>query len=180
MQPGGVFMLTKLLPSQYEKSIYHINLASLQEKGIKGIITDLDNTLVEWDRPSCTDEVRHWFKQLETYGMKLIIVSNNTNKRVKEFAEPENVVYIHTARKPLIRAFRQACQSMKLNKEEVVVIGDQIFTDVLGGNRAGIHTILVVPVSSSDGLATKLNRKMERIILHWMKRRGMISWEESK
>ncbi|WP_349775595.1 YqeG family HAD IIIA-type phosphatase [Halalkalibacter oceani] len=171
-------LLNKLLPNQYEKSIYNIDLDALRKKGIKGVITDLDNTLVEWDRPDATPEVRAWLKQLREAGMKVTIVSNNTSKRVKAFAEPEGIVFIHAARKPQRRAFRQACQAMELAKDEVVVIGDQIFTDVLGGNRAGLHTILVVPVSSSDGWATRLNRRMERIVLNWMKRRGMIQWED--
>ncbi|TWI56366.1 YqeG family HAD IIIA-type phosphatase [Halalkalibacter nanhaiisediminis] len=171
-------MFNNLLPNQYEKSIYNINLSELRDKGIKGVITDLDNTLVEWDRPEATPEVREWLKQLKDYGMKVTIVSNNTSKRVKAFADPVEVVFIHGARKPQRRAFRQACMEMGLRKDEVVVIGDQIFTDVLGGNRAGLHTILVVPVSSSDGLATQLNRRMERIVLGWMKKRGMIGWED--
>lgn len=170
-------MLKKLLPSQFEKSIFDINLDALHKKGIKGIITDLDNTLVEWDRELATEEVRKWFKQVEQYGMKLVIVSNNNMNRVRTFAEPENIIFIHSARKPLKKAFIKACKEMGLRKDEVVVIGDQIFTDVLGGNRAGIHTILVVPVAKTDGIATKLNRKMERIVLSWMKKRGLIQWE---
>ncbi len=67
---------------------------------------------------------------------------------------------------------------MGLKKSEVVVIGDQMFTDVLGGNRAGLHTILVVPVTNTDGIATKINRTMERIVLKWMKKRGLIQWED--
>lgn len=171
-------MFNNLLPNQYEKSIFNIDLNALKDKGIKGVITDLDNTLVEWDRPEATPEVREWFKQLKDYGMKVTIVSNNTSRRVKAFADPEEIVFIHSARKPMRKAFEQACKAMELSKNEVVVIGDQIFTDVLGGNRAGLHTILVVPVSSSDGLATQLNRRMERFVLGWMKKRGMIEWED--
>lgn len=173
-------MLSNLLPSQYERSIYHIDLNELKNKGIKGIITDLDNTLVEWDRPECTPKVRNWIKQINELGMNLIIVSNNTIKRVQLFADPEEIAYIHSARKPLRRSFKQAYKKMGLKKEEVVVIGDQIFTDVLGGNRAGLHTILVLPVSNSDGLATQLNRRMERVVINWMKKRGMVSWEDEK
>jgi HAD superfamily phosphatase (TIGR01668 family) len=78
----------------------------------------------------------------------------------------------------MTRAFKRAIQDMKLKREEIVVIGDQLLTDVLGGNRLGLHTILVVPVASTDGLWTRFNRKMERLILGWMKKRGMINWEE--
>ncbi|ERN54678.1 MULTISPECIES: YqeG family HAD IIIA-type phosphatase [Alkalihalophilus] len=171
-------MLKNLLPNKYVKSIFEINLEELKEAGIKGVITDLDNTLVEWDRPEATPEVREWFKKLQEYGMNVTIVSNNNRRRVSVFADPEEVVFIHNARKPMRRAFRQACRQMDLQPEETVVVGDQIFTDVLGGNRAGLQTILVVPVAKTDGLATKLNRRMERVVLNWMRKRGMIQWEE--
>lgn len=170
-------MLKKLLPNQFEESIYHIDLDKLRQKGIKGIIADLDNTLVEWDREAPTEQLREWIRQLKRFDIQLVIVSNNTLKRVKVFAEPENVHYIHSARKPLKKAFIEACKIMNLKKEEVVIIGDQIFTDVLGGNRVGIHTILVVPVAKTDSKVTRFNRKMERIVLWWMKKRGMINWE---
>ncbi|MBP3951340.1 YqeG family HAD IIIA-type phosphatase [Bacillus suaedae] len=171
-------MFKKLLPSQYEKSIYDIKLQELKQRGIKGVITDLDNTLVEWDRESATPEVQKWFKQLNELGMKVTIVSNNNLKRVQKFADPEKVLFIHSAQKPRTRAFKLACVDMGLKHDEVVVIGDQIFTDVFGGNRAGIHTILVVPVAKTDGLATKLNRKMEQVVLRSLKKRGMIHWED--
>lgn len=171
-------MLKQLLPNQYEKSIYNIDFKKLKERGIKGVITDLDNTLVEWDRPLATPEVQSWFKELKEMGMKVTIVSNNNLKRVKAFADPEDAVFIHSAQKPRKRAFHHACKQMGLKNNEVVVIGDQMFTDVLGGNRANLHTILVVPVSNTDGLATKFNRTMERIVLKWMRKRGLIKWED--
>ncbi len=160
------------------KSIYDIDFEDLKKKGIKAIITDLDNTLVEWDRPSATPEVREWVKKVKELGMKLTIVSNNNIKRVKAFAEPEGIIYIHSANKPMRRAFNQACRDMNVLSSEAIVIGDQIFTDILGGNRAGIYTLLVVPVAKTDGITTKLNRKMERFILSWMRKKGMIKWED--
>lgn len=167
-----------MLPDQYEKSIYDIDLEQLENRGIKGIIIDLDNTLVEWDRPKATPRVRKWLQSLQNYGMEVTIVSNNSNERVQAFSDPENISFIYAARKPRRRAFFEACEQMNITKDEAVVVGDQIFTDVLGGNRAGIHTILVVPVSNTDGIATKLNRFMERFVLRWMKKQGLIKWEE--
>ncbi|WP_157801082.1 YqeG family HAD IIIA-type phosphatase [Bacillus solitudinis] len=170
--------MKKLLPNEYVKSIYDIDFDNLKKNGIKAIITDLDNTLVEWDRPNSTPEVREWVKKVEELGMKVTIVSNNNEKRVKAFATPEKMVFIHSAKKPIGRSFRLACKNMGVIPSETVVIGDQIFTDVLGGNRAGIQTILVVPVASTDGIATKFNRRMERIILKWMRKKGLIQWED--
>ncbi|WP_413380102.1 YqeG family HAD IIIA-type phosphatase [Alkalihalobacillus sp. 1P02AB] len=171
-------MLKKLFPNQYVKSIFEINLTELKELGVKGIITDLDNTLVEWDRALATPEVKGWFKTIQQLDMKVTIVSNNTEKRVKAFSTPEEVVYIHSAKKPMRRSFQRACKEMGLAPDEVVVVGDQIFTDVLGGNRAGLQTILVVPVTKTDGFFTRFNRRMERMVLKKMRQKGLIQWEE--
>jgi len=111
-------------------------------------------------------------------GIIITIVSNNNENRVKQFSGPLDIQYIYEAKKPMGRAFRKALKDMKLKKEEVVVIGDQLLTDVLGGNRSGMHTILVVPVAQSDGFFTRINRRIERLILNMMKRKGMVYWEE--
>lgn len=173
-------MLNRLTPDQYVKSIYEIDFSLLKDKGIKAVITDLDNTLVEWNRAEATPEVQEWFKRLDEFGLKVTIVSNNNERRVRAFCDPEKRVFIHSAKKPRRKAFRQACERMEVKTEETVVIGDQIFTDVLGGNRAGIHTILVVPVTQTDDWMTKANRKMERYVLRNMKKRGLIKWEDNK
>lgn len=172
-------MLKLFLPSEHVKSIFDIKGADLKARGIKGVITDLDNTLVEWDRPSATPELIKWFEELQKHGILVTIVSNNKLKRVKDFSDPLSIPFIYEARKPLGRAFRKAASDMGLKKEEIVVIGDQLLTDVFGGNRSGLHTILVVPVAQSDGFFTRFNRKVERRILASLKRKGMLYWEES-
>jgi HAD superfamily phosphatase (TIGR01668 family) len=97
---------------------------------------------------------------------------------VKTFSDPLKIPFIHKAKKPMGKAFLKAVQNMNLKKEEVVVIGDQLLTDVLGGNRNGFQTILVVPVASTDGFFTRINRKIERRIMESLKRKGMLQWEE--
>ncbi|MDQ0224791.1 hypothetical protein CHH83_21985 [Bacillus sp. 7586-K] len=171
-------MLRLFLPGEYVKSIFHISPKKLKEQGIKGIITDLDNTLVEWDRPNATPQLIEWFKEVKENGMDITIVSNNNEKRVKDFSDPLDIKFIYKARKPMGKAFLKAIKGMNLKKEEVVVIGDQLLTDVLGGNRNGFQTILVVPVASTDGFFTRINRKIERRIMQSLKRKGMIQWEE--
>jgi uncharacterized protein len=171
-------MLKHFLPDQHVQNILDITPEMLVERGVKGIITDLDNTLVEWDRPEATPELIKWFTSIKEKGILITIVSNNTQQRVKSFSDPVEIPFIYSARKPMNKAFKRALKDMKLKNQEVVVIGDQLLTDVLGGNRIGLHTILVVPVASSDGFWTRFNRKIERIILSWMKRKGMIHWEE--
>ena len=171
-------MIKRFLPNQHVKDIFEISPASLIEKGIKGVITDLDNTLVAWDIPDATPEIIDWFKQMEENNIKVTIISNNNEKRVRLFSEPLRAPFVYSARKPLSKAFKKATKKMELKKEEVVVIGDQIMTDVLGGNTAGFYTILVVPIVQTDGRITRLNRKIERRILSWMRKKGMITWQE--
>ncbi|MCP3030387.1 YqeG family HAD IIIA-type phosphatase [Halobacillus sp. A1] len=172
-------MLKNFLPNEHVDSVYDINPLVLKDKGIKGVITDLDNTLVAWDKPDATEEIVEWFQLMNRHGIQVIIASNNNENRVKLFSEPLDTTFIHSARKPLSKAFKKAQKEMNVKKDELVVVGDQIMTDVLGGNLAGIHTILVVPIVETDGFITKFNRKIERRILKWMKRKGKIEWEEN-
>ncbi len=171
-------MFKHLLPNEHVQSIQDIDPESLKEKGIKGIITDLDNTLVAWDEPDATEEIVSWFRLMNHHGIQVTIASNNNENRVKLFSEPLNTSFIHSARKPLSRAFKRARKDMNIQKNEIVVVGDQLMTDVLGGNVAGLYTILVVPIVETDGFWTRFNRRIERRILSWMKRKGKITWEE--
>ncbi|MFC4738191.1 YqeG family HAD IIIA-type phosphatase [Bacillus daqingensis] len=170
-------MLKKFIPNEYVQSVYDIDTANLKKLGIRGIITDLDNTLVEWDRKEATDELLNWLEMLRNEGFEVVIVSNNNEKRVHTFAAPHGLTFIHSAKKPFSRAFRAACKLMKLKHEETVVIGDQLLTDILGGNRAGFRTILVVPVAQTDGILTKFNRQVERRVFRAMKKKGLIEWD---
>lgn len=171
-------MLKKFLPNQHVKSISEISPSDLKKQGMKGIITDLDNTLVAWNEPDATPDIIDWFKVMEENDIKVTIISNNKESRVRIFSEPLKAPFVHSARKPLKRAFIRAAKEMGLKREEIVVIGDQVLTDVFGGNRAGFHTILVVPIIKTDDKITKFNRKMERRILDKMKKKGWVTWEE--
>ena len=171
-------MLKHFLPDEHVKSILDISPEDLQKRGIKGIITDLDNTLVEWDRPTATPQLIKWFDEVRKHNILVTIVSNNNEQRVKSFSDPLGIPFIFQARKPMGRAFHRAIAAMGIKRNEAVVIGDQLLTDVLGGNRSGFHTILVVPVAQTDGFVTKFNRLVERRILNWFRRRGMIQWED--
>ncbi|PID00488.1 YqeG family HAD IIIA-type phosphatase [Sporosarcina sp. P29] len=171
-------MLNHFLPSAYVKSVFLIKPEDLLENGIKGIITDLDNTLVEWDRADATQDIMAWFKSMRDAGLQITVVSNNHIERVSHFCDPLGIPYICEARKPLKRSFYQALATLGLPKKEVVMIGDQLLTDVLGANRVGLQTILVVPVASSDATITKFNRAIERRIMARFKRKGLLTWED--
>ncbi|MDR6225118.1 YqeG family HAD IIIA-type phosphatase [Desmospora profundinema] len=173
-------MLKRIIPDEFVESIYDIDYNALQRRGVKAIIVDLDNTLVEADRPDATPKLISWLDQLQGMGFKVMIVSNNTRTRVSRFATPLRVPWIHAAKKPLLSAFNRAMRQLETTPEETVMVGDQLFTDVLGGNRRGMHTILVLPVSEVEGIFTKVNRLMERVVFRWMKQRGLLGWEDRK
>ncbi|TGB04233.1 YqeG family HAD IIIA-type phosphatase [Halobacillus salinus] len=170
-------MFNHFLPNEHVEDVFEINPVDLKNKGVKGVITDLDNTLVAWDVKDATAEIQEWFKKMNDHGIQVTIASNNKEARVKLFSEPLDASFIYSARKPLSKAFKKARKQMGLNKDEVVVIGDQLLTDVLGGNLAGFHTILVVPIVETDGFFTRINRRVERRIFNWMRKRGKITWE---
>lgn len=171
-------MLRRFLPNEHVKTIFDIQPEALKARGIEGIITDLDNTLVAWDVKNATPEVVKWFELMKEHGLKVTIISNNNMERVKAFSDPLGTPFVYSAKKPLSRAFKKVAEQMKLDKSEIVVIGDQLLTDVLGGNSAGFYTILVLPIVQTDAKITQFNRRIERRILNYFRSKGKITWEE--
>ena len=170
--------MKRLIPDLFVESVYDIDLDQLQARGIKGIITDLDNTLVRWDEPDATPKLIEWLDHVrDTRGIKVCIVSNNQDHRVERFAKPLDIPWIAKARKPKNAPFHKGLNLLGTKVEETVVIGDQLFTDVLGGNRMGLYTILVVPVGEKEFIGTKVLRLMERVALRILRRRGLIPWD---
>ena len=127
------------------KSVIYITPEYLKSKGIKGLILDLDNTLTLHDSNEPQDGVLEWLDIMRNNDIKLMLVSNNTPERVKPTADKFNLPFVANGKKPLPSGYTKARKEMKLNKKETAAIGDQIFTDVLGGNSSGIFTILVEP-----------------------------------
>lgn len=166
-------MLKKLTPDLYVKSIYHIDLEDLHRRGIKAIIADLDNTLVAWDDPLPDQRLIAWLKGVQAKGFSVYIVSNNSRDRVQKFARAFGVPAISKAVKPRRGAFRTACEAMGVKPQEAAIVGDQVFTDVLGGNRLGVYTILVAPVSGKEFVGTKFMRMLERVVLRKLKMLGL-------
>ncbi|MCB8230336.1 YqeG family HAD IIIA-type phosphatase [Staphylococcus aureus] len=167
------------MPNSYVQSIFQIDLDKLVDKGVKGIITDLDNTLVGWDVKEPTERVKAWFKEANEKGITITIVSNNNESRVASFSQHLDIDFIFKARKPMGKAFDKAITKMNIRPDQTVVIGDQMLTDVFGGNRRGLCTIMVVPVKRTDGFITKFNRLIERRLLRHFSKKGYITWEEN-
>lgn len=172
-------MLRSFIPNMYVPSIYQIDLEALKQQGITSIIVDLDNTLVESTQPYAPPKLLAWLNRLHQEEFRVMIVSNNSKHRVTRFAQPLAIPYIYTARKPLSFAFRKAMQHLACRRDQIAVVGDQLLTDVLGGNRMGLFTILVVPVSQSEGLLTRTNRWVERLIFHLLKKNNYFHKEDS-
>ena len=158
-------MLDILYPRLYLESIYYINGSNLWQLGIRGLIFDLDNTIVPWQAKDFSPEMTSWLLAMKAQGFKLSVVSNARSKRVSSLLDPLGIPAIALAGKPARRAFKMAMAAMETKTEETAVIGDQLFTDILGGNRLGLFTILVNPLSTTEFLGTKLMRNIEKIFL---------------
>jgi len=166
---SGAVILKKLYPDIYYKSIFDIDIEDFKDQDIKGIIVDIDNTIVPWNDKELSDEVFNWFKKLIKEGYKLCLISNGMSKRVEYFSNQLDIPAIGTAVKPRKKAFKKALNILDVKKDKIAVIGDQIFTDVLGGNRMGFTTILVDPLNENEFITTKIMRFLERLVI----KRGM-------
>ncbi|MDN5346849.1 MAG: putative phosphatase [Clostridia bacterium] len=158
-------MFKFLQPDLYVESLLAIPYERLWQQGIRGFIVDLDNTVTEWNLETLRPEVKEWFNRVREKGFKTCLVSNNRENRVASVAEILDIPCISRAGKPRRRAFRQAMGVMGTRREETAVVGDQLFTDILGGNRLGLYTVLVVPLTRREFIGTQLVRKIERLVL---------------
>jgi len=157
-----------LTPRERHRSIQEIDFASLKARGIRGLIFDLDNTLALWRAGPPKPEVEALLLKLRDAGFRVAILSNgrlSSRPQVLERLAELGIPVIWPARKPLARGFKAALAELGTSPEETAMIGDQLFTDVLGGNRAGLYTILVEPLDKSwESLFTRLNRLWERLL----------------
>ena len=156
--------MNPLIPKKIYKNIYQVDYKKLKKEGIKCLLFDLDNTCIGYHEKEPTRELKKLFNDLKKDGFKVIIFSNAKKKRLAPF---KNLVedYYYLSTKPLQRNFKKVIKKYNYEKEEVCIIGDQIFTDVLGGNRAGNITCLVEPLTKEDFIITKIFRKLEQRVL---------------
>lgn len=172
-------MIELFAPNLKVQTVYDIPLDELYANGIRGIITDLDNTLVSQKTAAATKELVEWLDNVREMGINVVIVSNNNESRVGAFASPLNIPYIFKAKKPTQGAFARAIAILDLKPSEILMVGDQMMTDVFGGNKMGLHTVLVQSIAPhEEGMGTKINRQLERIAIHRLRRRGL--WKEEE
>jgi hypothetical protein len=151
-------------PTIWLKNVLSINASFLEKHGLKGLILDLDNTLSMHGSPAAEAGVVEWLAEMRGLGVQMAIVSNNTRKRVTPLAKELGLDFIAFGCKPLPFGIRKAVKALALPKKQLAVVGDQIFTDVTGGNLCGITTILVEPFHLEDNIGFKLKRKIESAV----------------
>ena len=149
--------------------ITEITSDMLLKKNIKALILDVDNTLSTHHGMELVDGLEDWIKYITENGVKLLILSNSKEKRVKPFAEKIGLDFCSLALKPLPFGYFKATKRLSSKKREIAIVGDQIFTDVLGGNCFGITTIMTDLILPEDKISFKIRRKLEKILLKLMK-----------
>ena len=155
-----------LYPKGYFNKISEISLEYINENHIKGLILDVDNTLIDYDR-NITEDTINWARMLKQNDIKMCILSNsNKHEKVREVAAKLDMEYSYFAMKPFKSGFKKAQKMLNLESKNIAVVGDQIFTDVIGANRMNMHSILVEPIAEKDILVTLIKRPLENFIKH--------------
>ena len=153
-----------LYPKQHFNNVREIEIEFLRKNEIKALILDVDNTLIDYDK-NLPKETIKWAEELKQQGIKLYILSNSNKKeKVRTVAEKLQIEYEYFGKKPLKTGFKKVQKKLQEKPENIGVVGDQIFTDVLGGNRCKMFTILVEPIAEKDIWITLLKRPIENAI----------------
>jgi HAD superfamily phosphatase (TIGR01668 family) len=173
-------IMNYLAPREYAASLTEIRPKDLLARGIKGAILDLDNTLVPWNSSTLQPEARQWVESALADGLRLCILSNTSRIKRLQAIEAELGIPCIRGRKPRRCSFREAMLVLKTAPSETAVIGDQIFTDVFGGNRLGLYTILVRRIARKEFLGTYISRLAEALLLRYLRRCGEKPWSANK
>lgn len=168
-------MLELYKPDMYKKDIYSIDYKKLKSYGIKCLLFDLDNTLVPNNIKKPSRKVKDFIERLKDMGFKVIIFSNTNKNRLTPFKKTLEVDCAASSRKPLKRKYKKVLTEYKYLESEVAMIGDQIVTDIYGGNRMGIFTVLIKPMAKNEPIWTKCNRVRENYIIKKMEKRNLFS-----
>ena len=159
-------MFKMFFPDEYKTSTYEISFEQLYKEGYRGIIFDIDNTLVMHGAPA-DERAKQLFAKLKQLGFQSCLLSNNKEPRVKMFNEEIGVHFICNAHKPSVVNYEKAMELMGTNKLNTLFVGDQLFTDVWGAKRTGIRNILVQPIDKKEEIQIVLKRKLEKIVLYF-------------
>ncbi len=162
-------MLQRFYPDHEIESAYDIDYEGLYQKGYRGVIYDIDNTLVPHGAPA-DERAIALFRRLHEIGYRTMLLSNNKEPRVRSFCDQVGSMYIFRAGKPKTTGYENAMERMGTTAEDTLFVGDQLFTDVWGAKKAGIVTYLVKPIHPKEEIQIVLKRKLERIVLFFYHR----------
>ncbi|MDR2166220.1 MAG: YqeG family HAD IIIA-type phosphatase [Clostridiales bacterium] len=162
----------RFFPAEMAESVRHIDYGKFWERGIRGLIFDIDNTLASFDVPEPCADTMAFLRGLNDMGFAIAFLSNNSKERVENFNKNLGYPHVWKAKKPRLGGILRALDMLGLPKEQVVLIGDQIFTDCWVGQRAGIYTVLTKPIAARDEWQVKLKRYPERLVLRAFARSG--------
>lgn len=162
-------MLSIFYPDECADSAYVINYNELYQKGYRGLLFDIDNTLVGHGADA-DDRAKKLIKDLKEIGFNICLISNNKEERVKRFNKDINVLFVFDAKKPSVKNYIKAMKLIGTNKSNTVFIGDQLFTDVFGAKRTGIKNYFVKPIGEKEEIQIVLKRYLERIVLYFYRK----------
>lgn len=152
-------------PKAYFDRLALLDQQELYRLGYRALLFDVDNTITTWNSPDIAPEVLAWFARLGDAGLKGCIISNNSAARLKPLADRLGIDFLPKARKPLPFGYKKAAAGLGAEKAQTLMIGDQLLTDILGANLAGIDAVLLKPISLAREFRwTYVNRRIERVI----------------
>ena len=164
-------MLERFFPDEYLESVDDIDFERYYKQGIRGIISDIDNTLVPHGAPA-DEHIINVFQKIHSLGMDTCLISNNREPRVQPFAKAVDSKYIFDAHKPSVVNYKKAMELMHTDEKSTLFIGDQIFTDIWGANRTGIQTVMLKKINKKEEIQIVLKRIPEKFVLwRWKKKR---------
>ncbi|MBU1020735.1 MAG: YqeG family HAD IIIA-type phosphatase [Firmicutes bacterium] len=169
------------IPKEYHSSFFDIDFGLLYQKGYRLLLTDLDNTLISYAEMNATKEIIDKINELKSIGFEVAILSNNHQPRIDEFVKDLDILGYASAHKPLTSGIKKAVSgaSREYSKSEIIIVGDQIMTDIWGANRYGSYCILVDPIKAkTEKWYTKINRKIEQKMIEKIKNKETKIYQE--
>lgn len=172
-------MLKVRVPFAHASSIYQIDVSFFKKLGVKYVLTDLDNTLDSYKTKFPTEKAKELKKLFESNGLELVIISNNTGKRVSTYATALGVRYLSSVGKPFAKKLLRKLSENKIDIDLSIMVGDQVVTDITCANRAGIKSVLTDKLVKEDQPTTRINRLLDRPLRRALKRKHLLKdWRE--
>lgn len=173
--------MAKFIPTYYAKNLYAVDPAFFVEIGVKVLVLDLDNTLASYKEKEASTTTINYLEQLKEKGLKVYLVSNNKGPRVKHYAESANLEYIAGAKKPLTKNIRKFLKSKNISLSDVMMVGDQLLTDVFCANNLGVKILLTDKLVAEDQWTTRFNRMIDRPIRRRLHRKNKLEeWNNGR